>query len=153
MKKSILILLSAVFCAVLSAQLPDKPLLKVFDAAYRKTPLENVLFSPWGIQECFGMVYAGAGEKAANELDKTLGINGQLAPELRQAREFFKQDNAKFNSFNAVIFDRKYSHLHCRKSIQRQTLSGRLQTECRGCRHPQQHRQKREFRDVRQSFR
>ena len=109
MKKSILILLSAVFCAVLSAQLPDKPLLKVFDAAYRKTPLENVLFSPWGIQECFGMVYAGAGEKAANELDKTLGINGQLAPELRQAREFFTQDNAKFNSFNAVIFDRKYS--------------------------------------------
>ena len=61
MKKLIFALVTV--CGIaLSAQIPDKPLLKVFDAAYRQDPGSNVLLSPWGIQECFGMVYGGAGK-------------------------------------------------------------------------------------------
>ena len=37
-------------------QVPAKPLLKVFDVAYRSNPRQNIMLSPWGIQQCFGML-------------------------------------------------------------------------------------------------
>ena len=61
MKK--MVVLSLLGCLQLFAQIPEKQMLKVFDAACKMTPQENVLLSPWGIQQCFGMVSCGAGMK------------------------------------------------------------------------------------------
>ena len=107
--KKIILALTAVCTLSLAARMADKPLLKVFDAAYRQEPYKNVLLSPWGIQECFGMIYGGAGKVSAAELTRTLGIDAALGSELRQARELLKQSFPKFNSFNAILFDRKYT--------------------------------------------
>ena len=51
----------------LPEQEPDKapavggsPLLKLFDGAYCNDPHKNIMLSPWGIQQCFGMLLSGA---------------------------------------------------------------------------------------------
>ena len=95
----------------------DRPLLKVFDAVYRMDPYKNVLFSPWGIQECFGMVYGGAGQVSAAELERVLGINAQAVRELQSAAQSLKNTTAKFNSFNAILFSSKYVLQKCELSI------------------------------------
>ena len=72
MKKIIVALTFALRYFSAFAEVPDKPLLKIFDAAYRSAPSSNLLISPWGIQECYGMVSAGAGKVSSAELDKLL---------------------------------------------------------------------------------
>lgn len=105
MKK--MVVLSLLGCLQLFAQIPEKQMLKVFDAACKMTPQENVLLSPWGIQQCFGMVSCGAGMKTGKELRDVLGLDQNAAGKLKQAGESLKNSKADFNSFNAVLFDRK----------------------------------------------
>ena len=93
---------------LLPAQVSNNALLKVFDAAFRQTPNKNLLLSPWGIQQCFGMVYGGAGQVSAAELERVLGINAQAVRELQSAAQSLKNTAAKFNSFNAILFSSKY---------------------------------------------
>ena len=108
MKKFAGISLILFAAAVLSAQVPDRALLKVFDAASRQTPTENVLLSPWGIQQCFGMVCGGAGPESSAELDRVLELDCKTVKELQSAAGSLKNSKANFNSFNAVLFDGKY---------------------------------------------
>lgn len=56
-------------------QVPDKPLLKVFDAAYCSNPRQNIMLSPWGIQQCFGMLVGWTPNLASSQLDAVLGLN------------------------------------------------------------------------------
>jgi hypothetical protein len=56
-------------------QVPDKPLLKVFDAAHRSNPRQNIMLSPWGIQQCFGMLTGWAPKLHSAQLNAVLGLN------------------------------------------------------------------------------
>ena len=90
-------------------QVPDKPLLKVFDAAHRSNPRQNIMLSPWGIQQCFGMLTGWAPKLHSSQLDAVLGLNIHSRNELRNARLALQKTQAEFNSFNAVLFDRQYT--------------------------------------------
>ena len=108
MKKS-----AGIFALLLSvwsllAQVPESAMLKVFAAAHRCKPKENVLISPWGIQQCFGMLALSRGGKSSAELDKILNLNDQTAIELQKARVSL-QASKKFNSFNGIFFNKKYT--------------------------------------------
>ena len=108
MKK--LIFTFAVICGItLAAQVPDKPLLKVFDAAYRSNPRQNIMLSPWGIQQCFGMLTGWAPKLHSAQLNNVLALNSQDRHDLRNARLALQKTQAEFNSFNAVLFDRQYT--------------------------------------------
>lgn len=90
-------------------QVPDKPLLKVFDAAYRSNPRQNIMLSPWGIQQCFGMLTGWAPKLHSAQLNAVLGLYSQDRHDLRNARLALQKTQAEFNSFNAVLFDRQYT--------------------------------------------
>ena len=90
-------------------QVPDKPLLKVFDAAHRSNPRQNIMLSPWGIQQCFGMLTGWAPKLHSAQLNNVLGLNFQDIHDLRNARLALQKTEAEFNSFNAVLFDRQYT--------------------------------------------
>ena len=108
MKKLILTFIA--ICSVsLTAQVPDKPLLKVFDAAYRSNPRQNIMLSPWGIQQCFGMLTGWAPKLHSAQLNNVLALNIQDRHDLRNARLALQKTQAEFNSFNAVLFDRQYT--------------------------------------------
>ena len=92
----------------LPEQVPDKPLLKVFDAAHRSNPRQNIMLSPWGIQQCFGMLVGWTPKLASAQLDAVLGLNIHSRDELRNTRLALQKTRAEFNSFNAVFFDRQY---------------------------------------------
>ena len=86
MKKLILTFIA--ICSVsLAAQVPDKPLLKVFDAAYRSNPRQNIMLSPWGIQQCFGMLTGWAPKLHSAQLNNVLALNSQDRHDLRNARD------------------------------------------------------------------
>lgn len=99
------------FCVMqLSAQVPSNALLKVFDSVCRQsTPGKNFMFSPWGIQQCFGMAAEGAGKVSSKELEQILGISKDSAEKFHLAAQSLKNTQARFNSFNAILFDRKYT--------------------------------------------
>ena len=108
MKKLILTFIA--ICSVsLAAQVPDKPLLKFFDAAYRSNPRQNIMLSPWGIQQCFGMLTGWAPKLHSSQLNAVLGLYSQDRHDLRNARLALQKTQAEFNSFNAVLFDRQYT--------------------------------------------
>ena len=108
MKKLILTFIA--ICSVsLAAQVPDKPLLKVFDAAYRSNPRQNIMLSPWGIQQCFGMLTGWAPKLHSSQLNAVLGLYSQDRYDLRNARLALQKTQAEFSSFNAVLFDRQYT--------------------------------------------
>ena len=90
-------------------QVPDKPLLKVFDAAHRSNPRQNIMLSPWGIQQCFGMLTGWAPKLHSDQLNNVLALNSQDRHDLRNARLALQKTQAEFNSFNAVLFDRQYT--------------------------------------------
>jgi len=90
-------------------QVPDKPLLKVFDAAHRSNPRQNIMLSPWGIQQCFGMLTGWAPKLHSSQLNAVLGLYYQDRHDLRNARLALQKTQAEFNSFNAVLFDRQYT--------------------------------------------
>ena len=90
-------------------QVPDKTLLKVFDAAHRSNPRQNIMLSPWGIQQCFGMLVGWTPKLASAQLDAVLGLNIHSRNELRNMRLALQKTQAEFNSFNAVLFDRQYT--------------------------------------------
>ena len=98
------------FCAwLLPAQIADLPLLKVFDSFCRDNYGRNTLLSPWGIQQCFGMIYGGAGTVSSGEFEQVLGINKAAVKEFCRAAAELKNTHARFNSFNAVLFNNKYT--------------------------------------------
>ena len=108
MKKSAGIFALLLSVGSLLAQVPESAMLKVFAAAHRSKPNENVLISPWGIQQCFGMLALSRGGKSSAELDKILNLNDQTAIELQKARVSL-QASKKFNSFNGIFFNKKYT--------------------------------------------
>ena len=75
--KKLLLTFAVIFAITLAAQVPDKPLLKVFDAAHRSNPRQNIMLSPWGIQQCFGMLVGWTPILASAQLDAVLGLNSQ----------------------------------------------------------------------------
>ena len=108
MKKSAGIFALLFSALSLTAQVPETAMLKVFAAAHRSKPSENVLISPWGIQQCFGMLALSRGGKSSAELDKILNLNDQTAIELQKARVSL-QASKKFNSFNGIFLNKKYT--------------------------------------------
>ena len=107
--KKLIFTLAVIFAITLAAQVPDKPLLKVFDAAYRSNPRQNIMLSPWGIQQCFGMLTGWAPKLHSAQLNNVLALNSQDRHDLRNARLALQKTQAEFNSFNAVLFDRQYT--------------------------------------------
>ena len=104
------ILLGAIMSTLplFSAELPDKPMFKILDTAHKMALNDNILLSPYSIQQCFGMVRLGAGRKSAEEIDKILGINEALFEELKAADKSLKESqNAKFSSCNSIVFNNK----------------------------------------------
>ena len=106
MKKTLLTA-AAAFSLALTAQVPDLPLLKIFHFAGSRRPAENVLLSPWGIQECFGMVSGGAGKQSAGELSKILGLNKAVSGDISQARKSLQQSSKNFKSYNVIFLERQ----------------------------------------------
>lgn len=107
--KKLIFTFAVIFAITLAAQVPDKPLLKVFDAAYRSNPRQNIMLSPWGIQQCFGMLTGWAPKLHSAQLNNVLALNSQDRHDLRNARLALQKTQAEFNSFNAVLFDRQYT--------------------------------------------
>ena len=107
--KKLIFTFAVIFAITLAAQVPDKPLLKVFDAAYRSNPRQNIMLSPWGIQQCFGMLTGWAPKLHSDQLNNVLALNSQDRHDLRNARLALQKTQAEFNSFNAVLFDRQYT--------------------------------------------
>ena len=107
--KKLIFTFAVIFAITLAAQVPDKPLLKVFDAAYRSNPRQNIMLSPWGIQQCFGMLTGWAPKLHSDQLNNVLALNIQDRHDLRNARLALQKTQAEFNSFNAVLFDRQYT--------------------------------------------
>ena len=98
---------AAVFSLALAAQVPDLPLLKIFHLAGRQKPAENLLLSPWGIQECFGIISGGADRECAAELSKFLGLNKDSSEKICQARTSLQQSKTDFKSYNAVFIEQR----------------------------------------------
>ena len=107
--KKLYLTFALIFAITLAAQVPDKPLLKVFDAAYCSKPRQNIMLSPWGIQQCFGMLTGWAPKLHSDQLNNVLALNIQDRHDLRTARLALQKTQAEFNSFNAVLFDRQYT--------------------------------------------
>ena len=107
--KKLIFTFAVIFAITLAAQVPDTPLLKVFDAAYRSNPRQNIMLSPWGIQQCFGMLTGWAPKLHSAQLNNVLALNIQDRHDLRKARLALQKTQAEFNSFNAVLFDRQYT--------------------------------------------
>lgn len=92
-----------------AAEIPDGPMLKIVDTAHKMAPQDNILLSPYSIQQCFGMVRLGAGKRTAEEIDDILGINEALLKKLKAADKSLKESKkAKFSSCNTIVFNRKF---------------------------------------------
>ena len=85
--KKLIFTFAVIFAITLAAQVPDKPLLKVFDAAYCSNPRQNIMLSPWGIQQCFGMLTGWAPKLHSAQLNNVLALNSQDRHDLRNARD------------------------------------------------------------------
>lgn len=107
MKKSA-VFLAAASTMTLAAALPDKPFFRLLDAASKASPAENVLLSPFGLQQCYGMMAAGAGERTAAELRDVLALDASGIREIGAARASISGSGDKFKSFNIIAVDRKY---------------------------------------------
>ena len=104
-----LLLLPALCCLITSAaQTPEYPLLKLLHKAAENNPDTNTILSPWGLQQCYGMVYAGAGQKSQKELEKLLGINASSAEKFHQDAQSLKKTTASLNSFCAIAVEKQY---------------------------------------------
>ena len=84
-------------------------MLQFFDTAFRASPHQNMLFSPWGIRQCFGMIAAGAGTEGKTEILKKLGLDQISAVRQIAARQSLSHSNVQFNSFNALFLDSCYT--------------------------------------------
>ena len=111
--KKLLFVFLGLFSASSTAQAADDPLLKVFDVACRSNPRNNIMLSPWGIQQCLGMLVGGAEKSAITQFETVLGLNMQNRKELREARLSLEKVKAGYNSFNAVLSDRKHILKKC----------------------------------------
>ena len=102
-------LMFGLICSVLAAQVPDKPLLKVFDHAHNQQPGDNLLLSPWGIQQCYNMLSTGVGPISGKEFADTLGITPENRKDYIQAIASLSINKRIFNSFNAVFYNYRYT--------------------------------------------
>jgi hypothetical protein len=84
--KKLIFTFAVIFAITLAAQVPDKPLLKVFDAAYRSNPRQNIMLSPYGIQQRFGMLTGWAPKLHSSQLNEVLGLYSRDRHDLRNAR-------------------------------------------------------------------
>ena len=71
MKKNLLEIF-AFFAGSSNAQLSDNPLLKVFDTACCSNPRKNVMLSPWGLQQCLGMLVGGVEKTGITQFETVL---------------------------------------------------------------------------------
>ena len=93
---------------ILSAGVPGIPLLKIFHKASSNDPTRNILLSPWGIQECFGMISCGADRESAAELSLYLGLTPETSLEICNARKSLQKSKSVFSSYNAGFLNSKY---------------------------------------------
>ena len=105
--------LAFICAAALSVQaFPEAEFLKIFNIACReRSNGGNIMISPWGITQCYGMISCGAGESNAAELQHVLGLDKKFSDTVAALSLALKNDNGAdidFNSFNAILFDRKY---------------------------------------------
>ena len=107
MKKITLLL--GLICSVLTAQVPDKPLLKVFDKAHNQQPEKNLLLSPWGIQQCYNMLSIGTGPISSREFADILGLEQEDCKVYTKAIASLDSNKRVFNSFNAVFYNYRYT--------------------------------------------
>ena len=104
-----LLLLPALCCLIGSAaQTPEYPLFKLLHQAAEINADSNTILSPWGLQQCYGMVYAGAGQKSKKELEELLGINASSSEKFRQDAQSLKKTTASLNSFCAIAVEKQY---------------------------------------------
>jgi serpin B len=106
-KSSILTLILGT-ALILSAGVSDIPLFKIFHNASCSTPDKNLLLSPWGIGECFGMISCGAGRASTAELSHFLGLTPENVLEICKARKSLQASKAVFNSYNAGFLNSRY---------------------------------------------
>ena len=86
----------------------ESAMLKIFDRAYNLNPAENLLYSPYGVEQCFGMIACGAGEQSGRELADVLGIR----PAAKKRHPVLRKKlhgQADVNSFNAVLYNRDFA--------------------------------------------
>ena len=107
-KRSSTLILILAASLILSAGIPEIPLLKIFHKASSSDPTRNILLSPWGIQECFGMISCGSGEESTAELSHYLGLTPETALEIYNARKSLQKSKAVFNSCNAGFLNSQY---------------------------------------------
>ena len=112
MKKLILTVIT--FCAFFAAadeplpinQISSKSVFAVLDMAHQKTPTENILLSPFSLQECFGMISCGAGKQSSAELKSVLGLDSPYAS-YKTRKSLAESKNASFSSSNTLLVDKR----------------------------------------------
>ena len=110
MKKLAALLLMGVAASLAGGDTSEQLLFKVLETARRGTP-GNVLISPFGIRQCYGMVSLGAGPVTGAELKKVLGLEPAGLPAMLKKVQSLRQAKAetKFSSFNTVTVDKRYT--------------------------------------------
>ena len=109
MKKLAALLLMGAAASLVGGETSEQLLFKVLETARRGKP-ENVLISPFGIRQCYGMISPGAGSVTGGELKKVLGLEPAGLPAMLKTVQSLRQAKAEttFSSFNTVVVDKRY---------------------------------------------
>ncbi|MBE6355600.1 MAG: serpin family protein [Lentisphaerae bacterium] len=102
-------ILLAVFLPAFHLSAGEAEMLKLFDRAHNLSPRKNLLLSPYGIEQCFGLAACGSGKQSGRELADILGIDPSVSRPGIPAETYGTR--ATFNSFNAVFYNRNYTLL------------------------------------------
>ncbi|MBE6368014.1 MAG: serpin family protein [Lentisphaerae bacterium] len=109
MKKILILITMLLLGAGVSAQVQDKYLLNIFDRAHQREAAQNVMLSPWGIQQCFSMLAPGCGENSQKEFAAVLGIDKNSLKDIQNAVRELEWNKTTFNSVNAVFYNHRYT--------------------------------------------
>ena len=110
MKKLAALLFMGVAASLAGGATSEQLLFKVLETARRNGP-GNVLISPFGIRQCYGMISPGAGPVTGADLKKVLGLEPAGLPDMLKKVRSLRQAKAetKFSSFNTVVVDKRYT--------------------------------------------
>lgn len=76
--------------------------------ANEKAPFENVIFSPYSMQQAIGMLNAGAKGKTAEQINQVFGFSAESGNWfIRNHQELSPDKQHVFSNYNAILFDRR----------------------------------------------
>lgn len=107
-KSLILVSLAALTLHAAPEDLMNSKMFSLLKQANEKAPLENVIFSPYSMQQAIGMLNAGAKGKTEDQINQVFGFSAESENWfIKNHQELSPEKQKVFSNYNALLFDRR----------------------------------------------